>query len=67
MSAAPKFTRKQMESLLLCGKGMSDKEIAKEQNCSHRTVEHRMNVVRRKLDVETRIEAAVWAAKQGLL
>lgn len=67
MSGVPKFTRMQMESLLLCGKGLSDKDIAKAQNCSHRTVEKRMEIIRRKLEVGTRVEAAVWAAKQGLL
>ncbi len=63
----PRFTRLQRETLVLCAKGRTDKEIGLVLGCSHRTIEHRMGVIRQKLGVDTRVEAAVWAAKQGLV
>jgi DNA-binding CsgD family transcriptional regulator len=63
----PKFTELQRQTLVLCATGCTDKEIASVLGCSPRTIEHRMGIIRHKVGVETRVEAAVWAAKQGLV
>lgn len=54
-------------TLVLVAKGYSDRECAEMQFRSHHTIKDRVRAILLKLDVHTRVEAAVWAAKQGLV
>lgn len=70
-SAAPAsiaiLTGRQIEVLLLVGEGRTDKEIARELSLSPRTVEMHVARAMRTLQSRTRAEAALQAAKRGLL
>jgi len=58
---------RELEVLKLAAKGMTNKEIAEELIISERTVQTHFANIFRKLDVGSRIEALLYAFKQGWL
>lgn len=61
------LSRREREVLVLSAKGLSHTEIGVLLNISGQTVNSYRDALRRKLDVSTTIEAAVIAAKVGLV
>lgn len=49
------------------GKGLSNKELAKELNCSVKTIKNHLNSAFHKLGVSSRTEAVVKAIEKGLI
>jgi two-component system response regulator DegU len=56
---------REMEILRLITKGMSNKEIAHHLGISHQTVKNHMTSILRKLSVNDRTQAAVYALRRG--
>lgn len=56
---------REMEILQLVTRGLSNKEIAQELDISHQTVKNHMTNILRKLTVEDRTQAAVFALRRG--
>ena len=56
---------REMEILQLITRGMSNKEIALELGISHQTVKNHMTSILRKLAVNDRTQAAVYALRKG--
>jgi DNA-binding NarL/FixJ family response regulator len=56
---------REMEILQLVTRGLSNKEIAYTLGISHQTVKNHMTAILRKLDVEDRTQAAVFALRRG--
>jgi two-component system response regulator DegU len=56
---------REMEILQLVTRGLSNKEIAYTLGISHQTVKNHMTSILRKLDVEDRTQAAVFALRRG--
>jgi DNA-binding NarL/FixJ family response regulator len=61
------LTPREREVLTLVGKGCTDGEVANLLGITAGTVRSYMQVIFEKLDVSGRVEAAVWACKQGWL
>jgi DNA-binding NarL/FixJ family response regulator len=61
------LTPREREILTIAGKGMKDAEIAALLGLTKYTVNSYLQVIYAKLDVSGRVEAAVWACKQGWL
>lgn len=61
------LTQRELDVLVITAKGFSQKEVAGLLSIKQSTVNDRMRSVFLKLDVNTRVEAAVWAAKKGLV
>jgi DNA-binding NarL/FixJ family response regulator len=59
------LSSREMEILKLIVQGLSNKEIAYTLGISHQTVKNHMTSILRKLDVEDRTQAAVFALKRG--
>jgi DNA-binding NarL/FixJ family response regulator len=60
------LTTRELDVLALLATGLQNKEIAVELVLSHRTVDHHVAAILRKLGVRTRREAAREAARLGL-
>lgn len=58
---------RERDVLLLKSKGMSASEVARLLQITKHTVEEHSRAIHKKLDVSTSIEAAVLAAKAGIL
>ena len=56
---------REMEILQLITRGLSNKEVAYTLGISHQTVKNHMASILRKLDVEDRTQAAVFALRRG--
>ena len=59
------LSRREMEVLGLMTRGMSNKEIATSLGISHQTVKNHVTSILRKLSVEDRTQAALYALKRG--
>jgi DNA-binding NarL/FixJ family response regulator len=59
------LSRREMEVLGLMTKGMSNKEIASTLGISHQTVKNHVTSILRKLGVEDRTQAALYALRRG--
>ncbi|MDA1330577.1 MAG: response regulator transcription factor [Chloroflexi bacterium] len=59
------LSRREMEVLECVTQGMSNKEIAVALGISHQTVKNHVTAVLRKLRVDDRTQAAVYALRQG--
>lgn len=69
-TAAPSqatLTKTEIKIMDLLGKGMSNKELAKELNCSVKTIKNHLNSAFHKLGVSSRTEAVVKAIEKGLI
>lgn len=64
-SPAGSLSSREMEVLECVTRGLSNKEIAKKLDISHQTVKNHVTAVLRKLNVEDRTQAAVYALRQG--
>jgi DNA-binding NarL/FixJ family response regulator len=63
----PILTPREREALLLLSRGLLREQIAEEMCITLGSVRNLIQVVRRKLDVETSIQAVVWAWANGLM
>jgi len=61
------LTKTEVKIMDLLGKGMSNKELAKELNCSVKTIKNHLNSAFHKLGVSSRTEAVVKAIEEGLI
>ncbi len=59
------LSKREMEVLVFLTQGLSNKEIALQLNISHQTVKNHVTAILRKLRVEDRTQAAVYAIRQG--
>lgn len=59
------LSKREMEVLAQLTKGMSNKEIAVELKISHQTVKNHVTSILRKLGVEDRTQATLYALKRG--
>lgn len=59
------LSNREMQVLECVTKGMSNKEIAQELGISHQTVKNHVTAILRKLRVDDRTQAAVYALRQG--
>jgi DNA-binding NarL/FixJ family response regulator len=59
------LSNREMEVLSHLTRGMSNKEIAAHLNISHQTVKNHVTAILRKLGVDDRTQAAVYALKRG--
>ena len=61
------LTCREMEILQLLAQGLSNKDVAQKLNLTEGTVKSYVSNILSKLNVSTRTEAAMWAARQGLI
>ncbi len=61
------LTKTEIKIMDLLGKGMSNKELAKELDCSVKTIKNHLNSAFHKLGVSSRTEAVVKAIEKGLI
>jgi DNA-binding CsgD family transcriptional regulator/tetratricopeptide (TPR) repeat protein len=61
------LTARELEVLPLIAEGLRNSQIAKRLVVSEKTVDHHVSAILRKLDVQTRGEAAAEAARLGLI
>jgi len=59
------LSAREMEVLKLVTRGMSNKEVAQSLGISHQTVKNHVTSILRKLSVEDRTQAALYALKRG--
>ena len=59
------LTHREKETLQLISKGMSNKEIARKLNIVETTVKVHVKNLLKKLNLRSRVEAAVWAVEQS--
>ncbi len=60
------LTEQEIEILRQLAEGKTDREVSQKLGIAERTVRYRLRVIYDKLGVNTRVEAVVWAVKQGL-
>jgi DNA-binding NarL/FixJ family response regulator len=61
------LTSRELEVLRLVGAGKANKEIAAELSISDRTARTHVSNILRKLGLSSRTQAALWAAREGLV
>ena len=61
------LTNREMQVLQHVSMGLSNREVGKSLGISVETVKEHVQNILRKLDVNDRTQAAVWAVKQGLV
>ena len=67
MPSQATLTKTEIKIMDLLGKGLSNKELAKELNCSVKTIKNHLNSAFHKLGVSSRTEAVVKAIEKGLI
>ncbi|MBR5609498.1 MAG: response regulator transcription factor [Elusimicrobiaceae bacterium] len=67
MPSQATLTKTEIKVMDLLGKGMSNKELAKELGCSVKTIKNHLNSAFHKLGVSSRTEAVVKAIEKGLI
>lgn len=65
--AAPMLTSRELEVLRLLGAGAANKAIAAELGISERTARTHVSKILAKLSLSSRTQAALWAAREGLV
>lgn len=65
-SGVESLTRREYEVLLLIAEGMSNKDISEHLVISEKTVKNHVSSILRKLDLQDRTQAAIFAIKQKL-
>ena len=60
-------TKRELQALILVANGYSNKDIAIELNISERTVKNHLSSIFKKIDVDDRTQAAVFAIKNNLV
>jgi DNA-binding NarL/FixJ family response regulator len=60
------LSKRELEVVKLISTGMTNREIATKLFIAERTAEGHVERIRNKLEVRSRTEVAVWAAKRGL-
>jgi DNA-binding NarL/FixJ family response regulator len=61
------LTSRELEVLRLVGAGKANKEIAAQLSISDRTARTHVSNILRKLGLSSRTQAALWAAREGLV
>ena len=61
------LTKTEIKVMDYLGKGLSNKELAKELDCSVKTIKNHLNSAFHKLGVSSRTEAVVKAIEKGLI
>jgi len=64
---SPELDKNDLELLRLLADGMSVELVAKRLNLSVRTVRRRSRSICDRLELDTPIQAVVWATRKGLL
>ena len=64
---APRLTDRELEVLRLVAKGLSNKEIAGELFISENTVKNHVRNILEKLQLHSRMEAAMYAVREKLV
>ncbi len=67
MTPADRLSAREREVLTLVGKGMANKQIARQLGIAEKTVKAHLTQVFRAIDVADRTQAALWAERNGLL
>ena len=67
MPSQSTLTKMEIKVMDFLGKGMSNKELAKQLNCSVKTIKNHLNSAFHKLGVSSRTEAVVKAIEKGLI
>ncbi len=62
-----KLSRREKEIIIMLAKGASNKEIARTLNVAESTVKIHVQGILRKLDLSSRVQAAVYAVEHGLV
>jgi DNA-binding NarL/FixJ family response regulator len=60
------LSKRELEVVKLISTGMTNRQIATKLFIAERTAEGHVERIRNKLDVRSRTEVAVWAARHGL-
>jgi DNA-binding NarL/FixJ family response regulator len=63
----PALTAREREVAAMVGRGLSNRQIAKELYLSERTIEKHVSKILRKLELSSRTEIAAWATEQRLI
>jgi DNA-binding NarL/FixJ family response regulator len=61
------LTERELDVLQLVAQGLSNKEVALTLKVKKRTVEFHMGNILKKLEVASRVEAAMWAKDHGIV
>lgn len=61
-----KLSRRERDVLLLIVKGLNNKQIARELNLSLNTTKHHVSRLFDRIDVASRLQAAVWFMQKGV-
>jgi len=64
---APRLTERELEVLKLVARGMANKEIAHQLFISENTVKNHVRNILEKLQLHSRMEAAMYAVRENLL
>ena len=64
---APRLTERELEVLRLVARGMANKEIAHDLFISENTVKNHVRNILEKLQLHSRMEAAMYAVRENLL
>jgi DNA-binding CsgD family transcriptional regulator len=62
-----RLSDREMEVLLLVAHGKTNEEIGMVLGISGKTVQHHLARIYRKIDVTSRVTAALWLAERGLV